>query len=84
MYRTIGAVNGPGWRPQKKRPVLETSICLAFDNKNQFKTVAGDDYEPQTAKANKPTKLSPINSIIHGSKNQPSPWNTRKYSNNNS
>ena len=31
MYRTIGAVNGPGWRPIPNRPVLETSICLAMD-----------------------------------------------------
>ena len=31
MYRTIGAVNGPGWRPMPKRPVLETSICLMMD-----------------------------------------------------
>ena len=26
MYRTIGAVNGPGWRPMPKRTVLETGI----------------------------------------------------------
>ena len=32
MYRTIGAVNGPGWRPMPKRPVLETSV-ITMDNK---------------------------------------------------
>lgn len=32
MYRTIGAVNGPGWRPIKHRPLLETSVCLAMDS----------------------------------------------------
>ena len=30
MYRTIGAVNGPGWRPIPNRPLLETSVCLAM------------------------------------------------------
>ena len=33
MYRTIGAVNGPGWRPKPNRPVLETSTCLMMDVK---------------------------------------------------
>ena len=28
MYRTIGAVNGPGWRPKPERPTLETSVVL--------------------------------------------------------
>ena len=32
MYRVIGAVNGPGWRPIPNRPLLETSVCLAMDN----------------------------------------------------
>ena len=32
MYKTVGAVNGPGWRPKPDRPVLETSVCLMLDN----------------------------------------------------
>ena len=33
MYKTIGSVNGPGWRPMPNRPQLETSICLIMDQK---------------------------------------------------
>ena len=36
MYRTIGAVNGPGWRPIPPRPLLETSLCLAMDSGPQL------------------------------------------------
>ena len=36
MYRTIGAVNGPGWRPIPKRPLLETSVCLMLDQDHQY------------------------------------------------
>jgi len=68
MYRTIGAVNGPGWRPIPNRPVLETSICLMMD--------------PDLINGGKPSKLSPIERDMK--LKLTSPWNTKKYSFNNS
>ena len=45
MYRTIGAVNGPGWRPIPNRPLLETSVCLAMDNGDHTTPVAVSHFK---------------------------------------
>ena len=69
MYRTIGAVNGPGWRPKKDRPVLETSVCLMLDaDKNSKaspvkpvrKGVLEGHAPMRDMGVGKPTKLLPL------------------------
>ena len=93
MYRTIGAVNGPGWRPKPDRPVLETSVCLMLDpNQGTTSPVKAvrrgvlDGQGPmRDMGVGKPTKLMPIEHAQNlQNKVVQSPWSTQKYSNNNS
>ena len=64
MYRTIGAVNGPGWRPKPDRPVLETSVCLMGQNEETGKVISKMDnlhgLRSQSRRKDRPSKLSPI------------------------
>ena len=92
MYRTIGAVNGPGWRPIPNRPVLETSICLMMDQQQSpVKAIKNQIFDEQTQQRDmstkRPTKLPSMsrnNQLGAAGSNLTSPWSTKKYSMQNS
>mmetsp|Transcript_7736 Transcript_7736/g.10921 ORF Transcript_7736/g.10921 Transcript_7736/m.10921 type:complete len:137 (+) Transcript_7736:55-465(+) len=90
MYRTVGAVNGPGWRPMPDRPVLETSKVLMLDKQIDSAKVSPLGFRNQSKRKERPTKLSPIDNkqvtpkTIDKMTVATMPWSTKKYSINNS